>query len=85
MTRDDIASKSFAPINTASCLAEVHLLQYRPTEEPVGIRQRFDDLEVVVLLSKEELNRLARGTYCSSEIARLALEFRSLQRPIGDD
>ncbi len=57
----------------------------RAAEEAVGRGQRLQHLEVIVALADQELDRLAGGLHGGGEIARLALEFRRLERAVRDD
>src|SRR5437773_2396405 len=72
-------------LRLASSSSEAHLLQDRAAKEAVRIGQRFDDLEVVVAIGDEELHRFACRLHCRGEVARLTLEFRSLERAVRDD
>src|SRR5204862_7324601 len=74
-----------APCRSCARLAEVDLLQNRPAEQAVGIRERLVHLEVVVAVADEQLRGLAGRLDGGGEIARLALEFRGLERPVGED
>src|SRR5437867_12777751 len=72
-----------APCRSCARLAEVHLLQNRPAEQAVGIRERLVHLEVGVAVADEQLHGLAVRLDGGGEIARLALEFRGLERTVA--
>ena len=69
----------------ASSSVEVHLLQNRAAQEPVGIGERFAYLKVVITLADEELYRFSRRLNSCGEVTRLTLEFRGLERAVRND
>src|SRR5882672_8509021 len=64
---------------------EFHLLERSAAEEAVGIGERLEDLEVVVALPDEKLHGFPRSLDRRGEVARLALKFGRLERPVRDD
>ncbi len=66
-------------------LHESHLPQLRAAGQPIGARQRLQQLEMVVALADEELRRLACRLQRREEVARLALELGRLAGAVGED
>src|SRR5216117_1453048 len=66
-----------APCRSCARLAEVHLLQNRPAEQAVGIRERLVHLEVVVAVAHQQLHGLAGHGYNHFEM------YETLANPYG--
>ena len=64
---------------------QLHQFERCPAKEPERARQRLQQFEMIVAFADEEFDGLAGGFHRGGKIARLALEFRRLQRPVGND
>src|SRR3981081_1368405 len=63
---------------------KAHLLEHTAAEQAVVMRQGLENLEVIVALADQELERLAGGLQGGREVARLALELGRLASPVAD-
>src|SRR6266853_4387218 len=70
---------------SASPKHEFRLLERRAAEEAVRTGEGLVDLEMVVALRDKELCGLAGRLDRRGEVARLALKFGRLERPVRDD
>src|SRR5262249_35686166 len=65
-------------------LREAHQLERPEAEHAVWVGERLENLEVIVALRDDQLDRLASGRDSGVELAGLALKLRRLVRSIGE-
>src|SRR5262249_14419211 len=64
---------------------ELHLLEYYPAKQTIGIAKGFWQFKVIVSLGDDQLYRLVGSLDCRGELSGLALKLGGLESPMRKD